>query len=169
MADPITLAVVAVGISAAGTVASIASQRKSRAAQDRARQKQDRLNAVQRQREQQEQLRQAQMRRAQIAAAGASQGAIGSSSVQGGQGAVQTQTAGNIQFQNQVGDIQSGISGDLQNAANAQARASQYSGVASLANTAFAATGVSFGQIGESLFGGGAVGTHGMGGGSLAR
>lgn len=85
--------------------------------QQRARELEQRRGQVAAQRERIEVVRQTQLARAGILAAGAGQGALGSSAVAGGTGAVTSQAAGNIQFAQQLTDFNRAISGRLQRAA----------------------------------------------------
>lgn len=110
-----------------GTGASIISSEMSRHEQKKASRAQRRIQQRQSQRERLEQIRQARVQGAQILQAGVNTGTQGASGIQGGLANVQTQSAGNISFLNQIESMQQSIQ-------RRQEKAAQYAGIADTAS-----------------------------------
>lgn len=87
-------------------IGSLNEQRKARKEQKKARAIDEKRLKLQSQRQAVEQIRQGQIARAQIIAQGEAQGAGGSSAVIGGAGSVQSQTASNVAFAQQIFQLQ---------------------------------------------------------------
>ena len=128
MFDPVTALIVASAATAGGVVASEKSrkqQKKANKIQERVRQTQDARSRV-------AQVRQARMAQAQVLQSGATQGAMGSSAVQGGYSAIGSNAENNIQFINQVDTMQQAINKRMESANNWSAVASTAGKVASI-------------------------------------
>jgi ribosomal protein L18 len=121
MFDPITALVVA---SVTATGASVVASEKSRSQQKKANKIQEKVRQTQDSRARLAQVRQARMAQAQIVQSGATQGALGSSAVQGGFSAAGSNAENNIQFINQVDTLQQAINKRME-------KANKYSGIAS--------------------------------------
>tara|TARA_R110000851_G_scaffold5671_1_gene23216 strand:+ start:4163 stop:4639 length:477 start_codon:yes stop_codon:yes gene_type:complete len=129
MFDPITAFFVA---SVAATGASVYSSEKSRSQTKKANRVQERVRQTQDARSRVAQVRQARMAQSQVLQSGATQGAMGSSAVQGGYSAIGSNAENNIQFINQVDTMQQAISRRMESASNWSGAASAFSGVASI-------------------------------------
>lgn len=109
------------------TGASIYSGEKARSQQRKAARKQDNMRKLQTARDAMSQVRQARIAQAQIMQGAATAGTDNSSAAQGGYAAVGSSAAGNIQFINQIDNMQSQIARNME-------KASQYAGNASTFN-----------------------------------
>ena len=78
-------------------------------------------------------MRQARIAQAQVIQGGATQGASGSSAVQGGFSAIGSNAENNIQFTNQISSFQQAINKRMENAGNWSAAAQGFGAVASIA------------------------------------
>lgn len=106
------------------------------AAQGRAADAQQRLDSLRTQQQRLQQIRSARIKRAEIEQAGANQGAADSSGVQGGAGAVTTQSNSNIGFINAQEGYGQAISQAKQDEATWQGISDIGSGLEKLDNTA---------------------------------
>ena len=141
MSDPVTAFIVSnavpilAGTAAVGTVASLASSEKSRSQQKKANKIQEKVRQTQDARARLAQVRQARMAQAQIVQSGATQGALGSSAVQGGFSAAGSNAENNIQFINQVDTLQQAINKRMEKAKTYSGIASASAGIASIAGS----------------------------------
>lgn len=116
------------GLISVGTGLAVGGFQQSRQAEKEARrarrieQRRQRLAAT---RSAIEQVRQGQIARAEVIAQGEMAGASGSSAVQGGAGAVQSQVGGNIAFQNQMYQLQAQAAARMEKANKYQSRANE--------------------------------------------
>ena len=122
------------------TGASVVSGEKSRSQQKKANKIQERVRQTQDARSRLAQVREARMAQAQVIQSGATQGAMGSSAVQGGFGAIGSNAQNNIQFTNQISTLQQAINRRMEKAGNYSSMASGFGAIASLAGTAAAAS-----------------------------
>jgi ribosomal protein L18 len=132
MFDPITALVVA---SVTATGASVVASEKSRSQQKKANKIQEKVRQTQDSRARLAQVRQARMAQAQIVQSGATQGALGSSAVQGGFSAAGSNAENNIQFINQVDTLQQAINKRMEKANTYSGIASASAGIASIAGS----------------------------------
>jgi hypothetical protein len=121
----------AIGLGASSLVQS----RKARKEEEKARRLQEKRNRLQERRQAQQQVRQIQQARATITQQGENSGLSGSSILSQAIGSVVSQGFGNIQFLNQIGQLNSAITSRLIAANSARGRASNLSALASLAGT----------------------------------
>ena len=136
-----TFGVTALVVASVGTVGSIVAGEKSRKQQKKANKIQEKVRQTQDSRARLAQVRQARMAQAQVLQGGATQGALGSSAVQGGYGAIGSNAENNIQFINQVDTLQQAINRRMESASNWSGAASAFGGIASLASSAGSMTG----------------------------
>lgn len=130
---PQALVVAAVAFAGASAIES----RRARKDTQKARQKQENLDQLKMARERQQEVRQTQIARSRAVAAGAAQGALGSSPVQGGAGSVITQGAENIAFSNQVSQLGQSIGRSLSAAATHQGRAADFQAISNIASAGY--------------------------------
>tara|TARA_R110000796_G_scaffold139858_3_gene256037 strand:- start:91 stop:519 length:429 start_codon:yes stop_codon:yes gene_type:complete len=128
MFDPVTALVVA----SVATAGSVVASEKSRKQQKKANKIQERVRQTQDARSRVAQVRQARMAQAQVLQSGATQGAIGSSAVQGGYSAIGSNAENNIQFINQVDSMQQAINKRMESANNWSGAASSLGAIASI-------------------------------------
>jgi uncharacterized phage infection (PIP) family protein YhgE len=129
MFDPITaLVVIATGASVVAGEKSRKQQKKANKIQERVRQTQDARSRL-------SQVREARMAQAQILQSGATQGASGSSAVQGGFSAAGSNANNNIQFINQIDTLQQAINKRMESANTYSGIASASAGIASIAGS----------------------------------
>ena len=114
------------------TGASVVSGEKSRSQTKKANKIQERVRQTQDARSRVAQVRQARMAQAQVLQSGATQGAIGSSAVQGGYSAIGSNAENNIQFINQVDSMQQAINKRMESANNWSGAASSLGAIASI-------------------------------------
>lgn len=112
-----------IGFATGGLIGPYQQSRQARKEERRARAIEQRRQRLAATRSAIEQVRQAQIQRAEVIATGEVQGASGSSAVQGGAGAIQSQTGGNIAFQNQMYQLQAEAARRLEKAGEFQNRA----------------------------------------------
>ena len=117
------------------TGASLVSGEQSRRQTKKANKVQERVRQTQDARARVAQVRQARMAQAQVLQGGATQGAMGSSAVQGGYSAIGSNAENNIQFINQVDTMQQAISRRMESANNWSGAASAFGGLASIAGS----------------------------------
>ena len=129
------LSQIAVGTAVAGTVASVYSGEKSRSQQKKASRVQEKVRQTQDARSRVAQVRQARMAQAQVIQGGATQGAMGSSAVQGGYSAVGSNAENNINFINQVSTLQQAVNSRMESAANWSGAAQGFGAIASIAGS----------------------------------
>ena len=114
------------------TAASVVSSEKSRSQAKKANKIQERVRQTQDSRARVAQIRQARMAQAQVLQSGATQGAMGSSAVQGGYSAIGSNAENNIQFINQVDSMQQAINKRMESANNWSGAASSLGAIASI-------------------------------------
>ena len=131
-----TFGVTALVVASVGTVGSIVAGEKSRKQQKKANRIQERVRQTQDARARVAQVREARMAQAQVLQGGATQGALGSSAVQGGYSAIGSNAENNIQFINQIDTMQQAVNRRMQSANNWAGAASVFGGIASLAGSA---------------------------------
>lgn len=124
---------VLVGVSVASTAASIYSGEKARKEQKRANRAQERIRQTQSARERLAQVRQTRIAQSQILQSGATQGTMESSTTQGAYSAVGSTAAGNIQFINQMDNLQQEVFRRMEKANMYSAQAGYYGAVSNLA------------------------------------
>ena len=129
-----------VGIAAAATVASVASGEKARSAQKKASKKQERQSRLQSARDAMSQVRQQRIAQAQIMQGASSQGTQGSSAAQGGYSAVGALTSGNMQFLNQMDNINSQVSSLMRSSQKYAGQANNYNALSNLAMQGYGMT-----------------------------
>jgi uncharacterized phage infection (PIP) family protein YhgE len=132
MFDPITALVVA---SVAATGASVVAGEKSRSQAKKANRIQERVRQTQDSRSRLAQVREARMAQAKVIQSGATQGALGSSAVQGGFSAIGSNAENNIQFINQIDNMQQSINKRMESANNYSGAASAFGGIASISGS----------------------------------
>ena len=123
-------------VAAVATVGSVVSAEKSRKAQKRANRAQNRIRQVEEARSKMAAVREQRIAQSQILNAGGAQNMLGSSAVQGATSAVGSATAGNMQFINQVSNLQESQARYMGRAQMFATRAGQLNSVANLAITA---------------------------------
>lgn len=134
------LAKIAIGTAVASTAAGIHSSEKSRSAQKKASKKQERSSRLQSARDAMGQVRQQRIAQAQIMQGAASQGTEGSSAAQGGYSAVGSLTSGNMQFLNQMNNMNSQISGLMRTSQRYAGQANTFNSLANLSMQAYGMT-----------------------------
>ena len=112
-----------IGLATGGLIGPYQQSRQARKEERKARQIEQRRQRLAATRSAIEQVRQGQIARAEVVAAGEAQGVAGSSAVQGGAGAIQSQVGGNIAFQNQMYQLQAQAAARLEKANEFQNRA----------------------------------------------
>ena len=115
------------------TVGSIYSGEKARSAQKKASRKQERQSRLQSARDAMSQVRQQRIAQAQIMQGASSQGTQGSSAAQGGYSAVGALTSGNMQFLNQMDNINSQVSSLMRSSQKYAGQANSYNALSNLA------------------------------------
>lgn len=121
-----------VGVSVAGTAASIYSSEKARKQQKKANQARERIRQTQSARERLSQVREARIAQARIIQGGASMEGS-SSTVDGAYSAVGSSAAGNIQFINQMDNLQQEVFNRMAKANLYGAQSGYYSAASNLA------------------------------------
>ena len=117
------------------TGASVVSGEKSRSQQKKANRIQEKVRQTQDSRSRLAQIRQARMAQSQVIQGGASQGALGSSAVQGGYSAIGSNAENNIQFINQMDTMQQAVNKRMESANNWSGAASGFGALASIAGS----------------------------------
>lgn len=141
MAAATTIAIVGLGIAAAGTGYSIYQQQQAAGQQKKARQAQERQQQVQYRRSQVQAVRQAQIAAAQQRAAVATYGGLETSGAFGGRTAIGSQLGAGLGFGTQMSGLSRNISMFQQKAANAFGRAQIGQSIAGLGSSIFSAAG----------------------------
>ena len=136
-----TIAAIGLGVSAAGTAASIIQQGKASDAAEKARKRQNALSELQNRRARIQSIREARVKRAAILARGEAAGASDSTGVQGGVASLQGSLGSSIGFQGQVASAQRGVASAQGQAVSAANRANTYSAIAELGGTIFSGAG----------------------------
>ena len=121
-----------------GAFADIAASEKARGEKKKVNKIQDKVRQSQDARARVAQIRQARMAQAQVIQSGATQGASGSSAVQGGVSAIGANANNNIQFINQIDTLQQAVNKRMEKANDFTALAS---GIAQIKNMAVSAAG----------------------------
>lgn len=135
--DPITLAYIAIGTQAVGTIASAQQQRKAAAAQQRQYQAEERKAEVQNVRSVRQQIRESRLARAAMTNVAAQTGGIGSSALAGGISSVGTQFAGNLNYMQQIAEQNTAIGAAAAQGAQAMSNAAVYGAIGNLGGTIF--------------------------------
>jgi hypothetical protein len=117
------------------TGASVVAGEKSRKQTKKANRIQERVRQTQDARARLAQIREARMAQAQVLQGGATQGALGSSAVQGGYSAIGSNAENNIQFINQIDNFQQAINKRMEKANTYSGIANASAGVASIAGS----------------------------------
>lgn len=133
-------------LSGVSTVAGMSAQSDSARAQRRAQEYQRRMDELRQNRERRQAIREQRIKTAQVIQAGANQGAVTSSAVQGGSGSLQSQLSSNLSFLDSMGRNANLASQANQQALNASSRAQNFGAMAGLGGTIFSAAG-GFGTI----------------------
>jgi len=141
MAALTTLAVIGVGLAAAGTGYSIYSQQQAAKQQKKARRAQERQQQLQYRRSQIQAARQAQIAAGQQRAAAAGLGGLETSGVLGGRAAIGAQLGAGLGFASEMSGLSRNISMFQQRAANAMGRAQLGQAVAGFGQQLFSAGG----------------------------
>jgi len=131
----LAVAYIAAGTAAVGTVGSVVSGEKSRSQQKKANRIQEKVRQTQDSRSRLAQIRQARMAQSEVIQGGASQGAMGSSAVQGGYSAIGSNAENNIQFINQMDTMQQAVNKRMESANNWSGAASGFGAIASLGSS----------------------------------
>lgn len=113
--------------------ASIIQGEKSRSQQRKAARKQENLRKRQVARDNMAQVRQARISQGQVLQGAATQGTLSSSAAQGGYSAIGALTSGNIQFTNQIDNMNAAIASNMSKANLYAGQASTYGSIANLA------------------------------------
>jgi hypothetical protein len=130
-----TFGVTALIVAGVGTVGSLVAGEKSRSQQKKASKIQEKVRQTQDARARVAQIRQARMAQAQVIQSGATQGASGTSAVQGGVSAIGSNANNNIQFINQIDTLQQAINKRMESASNFSAAAGAFGAAASIAGS----------------------------------
>lgn len=124
------------GTAVAGTAYSIYSGERARSEQKEARRTQQKISSRETQRQRLSQFRESQIQRAMTSVQGEAAGMSESSTVQGAEGAIGAQMAGNIGFINSVESLRAEAQRRLESAAAWQGQAAIGSGIANLSSAA---------------------------------
>jgi hypothetical protein len=135
-----TFAYTATAIAVTSTAASIYSAEKGRSAQKKASKKQERQSRVQSARAAMSPVRQQRIAQAQIMQGASSQGTQGSSAAQGGYSAVGALTSGNMQFLNQMDNMNSQVSSLMRSSQKYAGQANNYNALSNLAMQGYGMT-----------------------------
>jgi hypothetical protein len=130
---PISGLALAGGLLFGTTAASVVNSNKARKETRKANKIQERVRQTQDARARLAQVRQARISQAEILQSGATQGATGSSAVQGGFSAAGSNANNNIQFINQIDILQQAVNKRMENANSYSAKAQEFSQLSSLA------------------------------------
>lgn len=101
-----------------GAIVSLGMSEKSRQEKKKAVKIQNKIRQTQDSRKRLAQIRESRMAQAQVLQSGATQGAIGSSAVQGGYSAIGSNAENNIQFINQIDTLQQAVNKRMEKAGN---------------------------------------------------
>ncbi len=135
--DPLTLAIVAVG----STAASIYNTQKAGRAQKRAFEAQQRKAEIENVRQARQAVRQAALARSAMINQAANTGGIGGSALAGGVSSVQSQLGGNLNFMASIAEENTAITNASIDAAKASTDAAVFGQIGQLAGTIFSAKG----------------------------
>ncbi len=139
--DPVTLAYIAAGTAAVGTVASASEQRKAGRAAERQYAAESRKAEIQNIRSVRQQIREARLAQASMVNVGAQTGGMGSSGLAGGVASVGTQLAGNLNYMQQIAEQNTAIGSAAVAGAQATSNAAIYGSIGQLGGTIFSAVG----------------------------
>jgi coproporphyrinogen III oxidase-like Fe-S oxidoreductase len=139
-----TLALIATGASAVGTVAGIVNNNKAKQEQKKVQAEQNASNRAQQLEEQRRQIREERVKRARILQSSENTGVADSSGETGAIGGLSTQLSTNMAFNAGAAQRASNIGQFQQNAADAAGRAQMATSLGQLAPTAF--------NLGNSIF-----------------
>lgn len=141
MCDPITLAYVAIGTSAVGTISSANQQKKAGQAAQRQYAAEQKKAEVQNIRSVRQQIREARIAQASMTNVAALTGGMGGSALAGGVGSVGSQLAGNLSYMQQIAEQNTAIGAAAAAGAQAQSNAAVYGSIGQLGGTIFSAMG----------------------------
>jgi hypothetical protein len=136
-----TIAYIAAGTAAVGTVASAQQQRKAGKAAERQYAAESRKAEIQNIRSVRQQIREARLAQASMLNVGAQTGGMGSSGLAGGVASVGTQLAGNLNYMQQIAEQNTAIGSAALAGAQATSNAAIYGSVGQLGGTIFSAVG----------------------------
>lgn len=139
--DPITLAYIAIGTQAVGTIASANQQRKAGQAAQRQYEAEQRKSEVQNIRSVRQQIREARLAQASMTNVAAQTGGMGGSGLAGGVGSVGSQLASNLDYMQQIAEQNTAIGEAAAAGAQATSNAAVYGAVGKLGGTIFDAMG----------------------------
>ncbi len=139
--DPITLAYIAIGTQAVGTIASANEQRKAGKAAQRQYAAEERKSEVQNVRSVRQQIREARLAQASMTNVAAQTGAMGSSALAGGVSSVGSQLSGNLNYMQQIAKENTAIGAAAAAGAQASSNAAIYGSIGQLGGTIFSTMG----------------------------
>lgn len=139
--DPITLAYIAIGTQAVGTIASAQQQRKAGQAAQRQYEAEGRKAEVQNIRSVRQQIREARLAQASMTNVAAQTGGMGGSGLAGGVSSVGSQLAGNLNYMQQIAKENTAIGAAAAEGAQAMSNAAVYGSIGQLGGTIFSAMG----------------------------
>ena len=139
--DPITLAYIAIGTQAVGTIASANEQRKAGKAAQRQYAAEERKSEVQNVRSVRQQIREARLAQASMTNVAAQTGAMGSSALAGGVSSVGSQLSGNLNYMQQIAKENTAIGAAAAEGAQAMSNAAVYGAIGELGGTIFSGMG----------------------------
>jgi len=137
--DPITLAYLAIGTQAVGTIASAQQQRKAGQAAQRQYEAEGRKAEVQNIRSVRQQIREARLAQASMLNVGAQTGAMGGSGLAGGISSVGSQLSSNVNYMQQIAQQNTAIGAAAAAGAQATSNAAIYGSIGQLGGTIFSA------------------------------
>ena len=141
MAALTSIAIGALTVTAAGTLANIQQQRKAGAAAQAQYAAEQRKAEVQNVRSVRQQIREARIAQASMTNTAALTGGMGGSGLAGGLGSVGSQLSGNINYMQQIAQQNTAIGAAAAAGAKAQSNAAIYGSIGSLGGTIFSAMG----------------------------
>tara|TARA_R110000764_G_scaffold30169_1_gene70158 strand:- start:131 stop:634 length:504 start_codon:yes stop_codon:yes gene_type:complete len=141
-----TIALISLGVAAAGTAFSVVQQQKAAKQQKKARQAQQRQQEVSARRARIKAVRQQQIAASQARASSAGLGGLETSGFRGGQSALQSNLGAGLGFSSEMSGLSRNISMFQQKAANAMGLASMGQAVSSLAMQGVSLAGAMGGQ-----------------------
>jgi hypothetical protein len=132
-----TIAYIAAGTAAVGTVASAQQQRKAGKAAERQYAAESRKAEIQNIRSVRQQIREARLAQASMLNVGAQTGGMGSSGLAGGVSSVGTQLAGNLNYMQQIAEQNTAIGSAAVAGAQATSNAAIYGSIGKIGGTIF--------------------------------
>jgi len=128
--NPLTLAYIAIGTQAVGTIVSANQQRKAGQAAQRQYEAEGRKAEVQNVRSVRQQIREARLAQAAMLNTGAQTGAMGSSALAGGVSSVGSQLSSNLNYMQQIAKENTAIGAAAAEGAQAMSNAAVYGAIA---------------------------------------